>query len=94
MSPSIPDLAANLRRLDGSRFAHVTLKDQKYAEYTENMDYSVGSRVLVKLYSGDIVIAEIVVIFTASVRKKILVEFARKFERVDPDQIIEVLSSV
>jgi hypothetical protein len=38
MSPSIPDLAANPPRLDGSWFAHVTLKDQKYAEYTENID--------------------------------------------------------
>jgi hypothetical protein len=28
------------------------------------MDYSAGSRVRVKLYSGDIVAAEIVVIFT------------------------------
>jgi hypothetical protein len=58
------------------------------------MDYNTGSRVRVKLSSGDIVTAEIVVIFTASVRKIILVEFARKFERVDPEQIIEVLSSV
>jgi hypothetical protein len=60
---------------------------------TAAMEYHVGSRVRVKLYSGDIVTAEIVVIFTASVRKNILVEFARKFERVDPEQIIEVLRS-
>jgi hypothetical protein len=55
------------------------------------MDYSAGSRVRVKLYSGDIVAAEIVVIFTASARKNILVEFANKFVRVDPERIIEVL---
>ena len=70
------------------------LRIQKCAEYTENMDYGVGSRVRVILYSGEIVTAEIVVIFTASVRKKILVEFERRFVRVDPEQIIEVLRSV
>jgi hypothetical protein len=35
-----------------------------------NMEYSVGSCVRVKLQSGDIVIAEIVLTFSASVRKK------------------------
>jgi hypothetical protein len=34
------------------------------------MEYNIGSRVRVKLQSADIVIAEILVIFTASVRKK------------------------
>jgi hypothetical protein len=67
-------------------------RDMAFAAFGKtNMEYSVGSRVQVKLQSGDIIIAEIVVIFTASVRKKILVEFVRKLERVDPEQIIEVL---
>jgi hypothetical protein len=66
--------------------------DNLSSEQSIHMDYGIGSRVRVKLCAGDIVTAEILVIFTASV-KKILVEFAKKFMRVDPEQIIEVLRS-
>jgi hypothetical protein len=52
------------------------------------MEYGIGSRVRVKLCAGDIVTAEILVIFTASV-KKILVEFAKKFMRVDPSRSLK-----
>jgi hypothetical protein len=59
---------------------------------TGNMEYSVGTRVLVRLYSGDIVGAEIVVIFTASSGKNILVAIANKFMRIDSQQITEIVS--
>jgi hypothetical protein len=61
------------------------------SEYTSGMDYRIGSRVRVKLYDGQIVEAEIVVIFTASVGKNILIAFLGKFVRVGPEQIIEIL---
>jgi hypothetical protein len=38
-------------------------------EYTDNMDYSVGSRVLVKLYSGKVVEAETTAINQSAGRK-------------------------
>jgi hypothetical protein len=64
---------------------------QMNSEYTSGMNYRIGSRVRVKLYNGQIVEAEIVVIFTASVGKNILVASPGKFVRVSPEQIIAIL---
>ena len=43
--------------------------------------------------SGEVVAAEIVVIFTASSRKNILVAFDNQFMRIGPEQILESMSA-
>jgi hypothetical protein len=55
--------------------------------------HDVGSHVRVALPSGEVVAAEIVVIFTASSRKNILVSFDKQFMRIDPEQILESMSA-
>jgi hypothetical protein len=55
------------------------------------MDYSVGSRVRVKLYSGKIVEAEITAIVNQSAGRKIRIFFGSASVVINPEQIIEVL---
>jgi hypothetical protein len=55
------------------------------------MDYSVGSRVRVKLYSGKIVEAEITAITNQSAGRKIRIFFESASVVINPEQIIEVL---
>jgi hypothetical protein len=55
--------------------------------------HSVGSRVRVTLPSGEVVAAEIVVIFSASAGKNILVSFDNRFMRIGPDQIVDSMSA-
>jgi hypothetical protein len=55
------------------------------------MDYSVGSRVRVKLYSGQIVEAEITAIVNQSAGRKIRIFYDSKSVIINPEQIIEVL---
>jgi hypothetical protein len=55
------------------------------------MDYSVGSRVRVRLYSGKIVEAEIVAIVNRSTGRKIQVVYGKITNSVNPEQITEVL---
>jgi hypothetical protein len=55
------------------------------------MDYIVGSRVRVKLYSGKIVEAEITAIVDQSAGRKIRVFFEKASVVINPEQIIEVL---
>jgi hypothetical protein len=50
--------------------------------------YDIGSHVRITLPSGAMVTAEIVVIFTASVRKNIMVSFDKRFLRIGPEQIV------
>jgi hypothetical protein len=53
----------------------------------------IGSHVRVMLPSGDVVAAEIVVIFTASSGKNILVSFDKRFMRIGPEQILDRISA-
>jgi len=55
------------------------------------MDYSVGSCVRVKLYSGKIIEAEITAIVNQSARRKIRVFFEKASVAINPEPIIEVL---
>ena len=51
--------------------------------------YGIGAHVRVTLPSGELNAAEIVVIFTASTGKNILVSFDNHFTRIGPDQILD-----
>jgi negative regulator of replication initiation len=55
------------------------------------MDYSVGSRVRVKLHSGKIVEAEITAITNQSAGRKIQILYGSMMATINPEQIIEVL---
>lgn len=55
------------------------------------MDYSVGSRVRVRLYSGRIVEAEITAITNQSAGRKIQIVYGSMMATVDPEQITEIL---
>jgi hypothetical protein len=55
------------------------------------MDYSVGSRIRVKLYSGKIIEAEITAIVNQSTGRKIRISFGKESIVINPEQIIEVL---
>jgi hypothetical protein len=63
-----------------------------YAEkYTENMDYSVGSRIRVRLYSGKVVEAEITAITNQSTGRKLQIIYGKVTASINPAQITEVL---
>ena len=55
------------------------------------MDYSVGSRVRVKLYGGKIIESKITAIVNQSAGRKIRISFGRESVVINPEQIIEVL---
>jgi hypothetical protein len=55
------------------------------------MDYSVGSRIRVKLYSGQIVEAEITAIVNQSAGRKIRIFYESKIALINPEQITEIL---
>jgi hypothetical protein len=55
------------------------------------MDYSVGSRVRVKLYGGKIIEAKITAIVNQSAGRKIRISFGKESVVINPEQIIEVL---
>jgi hypothetical protein len=55
------------------------------------MDYSVGSRVRVKLYTGKIIEAEITAIVNQSAGRKSRIFFEKASVVINPEQIIEVL---
>jgi hypothetical protein len=50
------------------------------------MDYSVGSRIRVKLYSGQIVEAEIAAIVNQSAGRKIRIFYDSRIALVNPDR--------
>jgi hypothetical protein len=55
------------------------------------MEYSVGTRVRVKLYGGKIIEAEITAIVNQSTGRKIRISFGKESVAINPEQIIEVL---
>jgi hypothetical protein len=55
------------------------------------MDYSVGSRVRVKLYDGKIVEAEITAITNQSTGRKVQIAYGNLTTAINPAQITEVL---
>jgi hypothetical protein len=55
------------------------------------MNYIIGSRIRVKLYSGKIVEAEITAIVNQSAGRKIRIFFESASVVINPEQIIEVL---
>jgi hypothetical protein len=57
------------------------------------MDYSVGSRVLIKLYSGKVVEAEITAITNNSTGRKLRIVYGGVIASINPAQITEVLST-
>ncbi len=60
-------------------------------EYTHNMDYSVGSRIRVRLYSGKVVEAEITAITNQSTGRKLQIVYGNVTASINPAQITEVL---
>jgi hypothetical protein len=60
-------------------------------EYTDDMDYSVGSRIRVRLYSGKIVEAEITAITNQSTGRKLQIVYGNVTASINPAQITEVL---
>ena len=61
------------------------------SEFTYNMDYSVGSRIRVRLYSGKIVEAEITAITNQSAGRKLQILYGNVTASINPAQITEVL---
>jgi hypothetical protein len=59
----------------------------------ERIQDGIGSHVRVMLPSGEVVVAEIVVIFTASSRKNILVSLDKQFMRIGPEQILDCVGA-
>ena len=55
------------------------------------MDYSVGSRVLVKLYNGKVVQAEITAITNQSTGRKLQIVYGNVTASINPAQITEIL---
>ena len=62
-----------------------------WAEYTHNMDYSVGSRIRVRLYSGKVVEAEISAMTNQSTGRKLQIVYGNVTASINPAQIIEIL---
>jgi hypothetical protein len=55
------------------------------------MDYSVGSRIRVRLYNGKIVEAEITAITNQSTGRKVQIVYDSVPASINPAQIIEIL---
>jgi hypothetical protein len=55
------------------------------------MDYSVGSRIRIRLYSGKVVEAEITAITNQSAGRKVQIVYGSVTASINPEQIIEVL---
>ena len=55
------------------------------------MDYSVGSRIRVRLYNGKVVEAKITSIVNQSAGRKRRISFGKESVAINPEQIIEVL---
>jgi len=71
-------------------FALIEIASSLYG-YTNDMDYNVGSRIRVRLYSGKFVEAEITAIVNQSTGRKIRISFGKESVSINPEQIIEVL---
>jgi hypothetical protein len=55
------------------------------------MDYVVGSRVKVRLYSGRIVDAQITAVIDKSSGRRIQIHYQGEVSEINPQQILEVL---
>jgi hypothetical protein len=60
-------------------------------EYTDEMDYSVGSRIRVCLYSGKVVEVEITAVTNRSTGRKLQIVYGNVTASINPSQITEVL---
>ncbi|MGA2431097.1 MAG: hypothetical protein ABSH13_21550 [Candidatus Acidiferrum sp.] len=58
------------------------------------MDYSVGSRIRVRLYSGKVVEAEITAITNQSAGRKVQIVYGNVTVAINPAQITEVLPTI
>ena len=61
------------------------------ASTLEAMDYSVGSRIRVRLYNGKIVEAEITAITNQSTGRKLQIVYGSVTASINPAQITEIL---
>jgi hypothetical protein len=61
------------------------------SEYTYNMDYSVCSRIRVRLYSGKVAEAEITAITNKLTGQKLQIVYGSVTTSINPAQITEVL---
>ena len=59
--------------------------------YTLGMDYTVGSRIRVRLYSGKVVEAKITAIVNQSAGRKVQIVYGNVTASINPAQITEVL---
>jgi hypothetical protein len=83
MTPANRDLLLQIAR----KPSNARLKQER-----ETMHYDVGSRVQVKLSSGEYVIALILSISLTSAWPTVRISFGGKTVEVSPDQIIKVFS--
>jgi hypothetical protein len=58
------------------------------------MDYSVGSRVRVKLSNGKVVEAEIIAVTNQSTGRKLQILYDNVTASINPAQVTEVLSTI
>ena len=82
--------ATSRGRADGENHSGLDFRGTE-AEYTDHMDYSVGSRIRVRLYSGKVVEAELTAITNQSSGGKIQIHFGSVTASINPGQIIEIL---
>ena len=61
--------------------------------YTYDTDSSVGSRVLVKLYNGKVVEAEITFVTNQSTGRRLRIVYRDLIASINPAQITEVVST-
>jgi transposase InsO family protein len=61
--------------------------------YTHDVDYSVGSRIRVRLYSGKVVEAEITAITNQSTGRKLQIVYGNVIASINPAQFTEVLAT-
>ena len=86
--PNSPELTS-VKRPPSARDGPAFVKEHT-GEYTKKMDYNVGSRVKVRLYSGQVVKAEITAITNQSTGRKVQIIYGNVTASVNPAQIIEV----
>jgi len=66
---------------------------ERHAERRRLIDYSVGSRIRVRFYSGKIVEAEITAITNQSAGRKVQIVSGSVTASINPAQIAEILST-
>jgi hypothetical protein len=84
-----PSFASRLRTEKAVIFRGSDVPDAE----VKRIRHGIGSHVRVRLPSGEPISGEIVVIFTASAGKNILVSFGNRLMRVGPEQILDCMSA-